>query len=162
MWRGNAVHKIIHYYEKGTINWDTVDPSLIGYFEAYTKAKAEMAGEVIMQESIVYNNIYKYAGTLDALWKCKDFDVLVDFKTGNIRPWHTFQLQLYSNCVGYLRPRKLVALELHDDGSYCPVYFNDTINDRALALSLPGLYNWKMNNNLIGVNKWAESKSVIH
>jgi hypothetical protein len=152
-WRGQAVHRAVHLFEKGTLDEQTLDETVAGYLEAYKKAKADLGFRVLGSEMRVFNGPGFYAGTLDLLvelaWnsKTEPRTFVIDIKTGKHQGWHVFQTALYANCFAQVTGTGI--LELSQDGTFdffqdCEFWFS-----RSLAITLPPLYLWKLNAGLI-------------
>ena len=142
--RGTVVHEIIELYEKGTLDESTIDPALRGYFESYLRAKD--AGLLPPErpsaiEKMVYSAKYKYAGTLDQMYRDNWIN---DLKTGKPQPEHELQLTAYWGTMPnayYFEPYKLTGTYLHEDGSIA-----DVIEYRcspSMWLSALAVYRWK-------------------
>lgn len=63
--KGHAVHAATEYFDKGTLDLDTVDPEIEGYLDAYRKFRQDFPVDILGIEVRLYHPRYKYAGTID-------------------------------------------------------------------------------------------------
>ncbi|MBT9167556.1 MAG: hypothetical protein DDT22_00941 [candidate division WS2 bacterium] len=112
MERGNAVHIATHLIDRGLLDWDTVDPRIEGFLEAYLKFKKESGIVFEYREVSLYDPIYRFCGTPDAFYP------LTDIKTGQENDvqlgayWHLLKTN------GYKVDKKAYSLLLFEDGTY--------------------------------------------
>lgn len=145
--RGTAVHLALHFLEKGTLDPFSVDKLIDPYIESYQKFKEVSGYKVLYHEKIVLHPGYGYAGSLDQVGLLNDAEVLIDFKTGEIQPWHALQTALYNAALPPLpdaHVRKRFALRLYPDGSMArAIPFEDPL-DYAVAVGAVQAYYWKL------------------
>lgn len=115
--RGTIIHQCIEWYENGTLDIDSIDPELRGYFDAYLSLRKSDLPKPTATEERVYSVRYKYAGTLDQRF---EDDWINDIKTG--RPHWTHGLQLTAYWLAKtdnlrIKPRRLTATYLRPDGT---------------------------------------------
>jgi hypothetical protein len=112
--RGEFVHKARHLDDMGMLDEESVDPEIAPYLEAWRRFRRE-SGFIIEQSEVpMMSKTLKYAGTPD---------VIGHFPSGNL---------------------KRGAVELHNDGKYKLVPFNDR-QDVGLWLSILAVHNAKRN-----------------
>lgn len=63
--RGKMVHRACEYLDKGTLDWETLDDSLLGYVEAWERFKTTTKAKVFQIEERVAHRALGYAGTFD-------------------------------------------------------------------------------------------------
>jgi len=111
--KGTAVHAVTQYYDKGTLDEDTIDPQIAGYLESWKRFRMDQDYMPIYYELFLHDPVMLYAGTLDRL-------PLLDLKSGAYVPWHSLQMAAYWNLArvnGYqaecLQP---MGVYLQEDG----------------------------------------------
>lgn len=77
--RGSAVHEAIENFAKYGI--EDCEPEHRGYFDGFMKWAKENMVEVVASEVMVYNQTYRYAGTLDLICNVRGERWLIDVKT---------------------------------------------------------------------------------
>ena len=84
---GTMVHRATHYYDENTLDWQTVDPVLVPYLEAWKQFRAEKHFTPLLMETCVYHAAYGYAGTLDRVGtadtRAGESLALIDIKCGD-------------------------------------------------------------------------------
>lgn len=146
--RGRIVHTYIEWYEQGMLDESSIDPDLIGYFEAWLAMKD--AGAVPANptaiEQRVYSEKYQYAGTLDLMYGDK---WIHDHKTGIESPVHGLQLSAYWLAVHpdfRDTPERLTCGYLRNTGEYKVV----TYPYEPLAwLAVLADFRWRLKNDCI-------------
>lgn len=119
--RGTLVHDIAMFYGQGMLDESSIDPSLMGYFDAIKRFYREEVGQVLDIERIVHNLKFGYAGMLDLLYLNRSHLLcLADFKTP-ITPhkanrWQTGAYAWAHPDRDKIRRRHAVMLRL--DGTY--------------------------------------------
>ncbi len=89
---GSYVHKAIHLLNRGTLNWDTVKPPILGYVRAYQKAQNALKFRVILSEVSLYVPKYGYACTPDGLIEIEGLGAPLELKSGQITSVHALQV----------------------------------------------------------------------
>lgn len=127
--RGSQVHRATHYLDEGDLDWDTVDPVIVPYLQAWERFKREKRFLPILMETLVYHPTYGYAGTFDRIGTadCGDGTApcMVDIKTGDgsmagpqlaayVEAWRAMQGDAFPGAV----PRHRWTVQLHDTGRY--------------------------------------------
>lgn len=114
MERGRAVHRATHLIDLDDLDWDTVDPRILGYLHGYVKFKAESGMTFEHIEEPMYHPIYDYCGTPDR-W---NNDEVYDIKTGEESE---LQLGGYGELISAKTnrmPRRAFTIKLNEDGTY--------------------------------------------
>lgn len=93
--RGDYVHKATHYDDTESLDYESLDPVIKPYLDAWRRFKKESGFVVEQSEEPKQSLLYHYAGTPD---------VIGHFPTGNL---------------------KRAAVELHNDGSYKLIPYAD-------------------------------------
>ena len=153
--RGRYVHEMIEWYEQDMLDETSIDPDLLGYFEAYLAAKA--AGEIPAKptaiEQRVYTEKYQYAGTLDLMF---GEDWIHDHKTGLETPVTGLQLSAYwlAKHEDYrVKPKRLTAGYYRPDGTYKIV---DYPYEPLSWISVLADFRWRLQHNRIK-QIWADT-----
>jgi hypothetical protein len=63
--RGKAVHKATEFYDKGTLDPESVDPQIEGYVRAWIKFREDYHFTPDFIEHKTHHPIYGYAGIID-------------------------------------------------------------------------------------------------
>lgn len=117
MTRGSMVHKVCEMWDIGTLDEESVDPQLAGYFAAYKKFRGEMDIEWTEIEKPRHDAALGYAGTPDRVGN----RIVLDIKTGSAQAWHGPQLAAYT-MLALEAPlntlTKRYGLYLAKDGTY--------------------------------------------
>ena len=143
--RGKAVHLATALYDRGDLDEDSVDPIVRPYLDAWIRFRAESGFVPEMIERIVWNENFLYAGTLDRTGTITGRQVLLDIKSGAAQPYTALQTVAYAECLDGNYQR--YAIELHDNGKYKPVAYNDR-QDRQVWYAYLMTRNWEFNNNI--------------
>jgi hypothetical protein len=112
---GTAVHKVL---EDLANNRPVISPPL-GHVDAVVDWWHTVHPETIEAEFFVYNHKLGFAGQPDLFYK--PGAVLLDLKTGSIRPEAFVQLNLYRLAMyesGFMAPRRMMLLDTKDDGTW--------------------------------------------
>ena len=88
MTRGSAIHLATEYFDKGTLDEDSVSDEIKGYLASWKQFRVDQNYTPTHIELKLYDPIYLYAGTLDRL-------PLLDLKSGAFAKWHRIQLAGY-------------------------------------------------------------------
>jgi len=138
---GKAVHKACELEWKETLDQTTLSTPVIPYLQAFKKFLRESKFKILAMEQIVYNSIYKYAGTTDIVAKnSKDLDFILDIKTGKKAKWHTIQTAGYS--LAMTKEHARACLYLADNETY-KLEQHANLKDKDVFLSALTVFNWK-------------------
>lgn len=140
--RGTRVHCFTEYLDQNDLDYDQVEDEELGYVRAWETFKKQSGFTIIRSEVKLYHPVFMFAGTFDREGMFPTGDMVVlDIKTGSISPATAFQLAAYEILIG--APRKRVAVELHDDGTYKIEVFGNH-RDQNMFLSALSMHNWKV------------------
>lgn len=119
--RGTLVHQAIALLVEQDLDWDTLDPVLVPYVQAFEAWRDAGAFIVEAAELRVCDPALGYAGTIDLLakrWQANTWvHYVVDIKCGVVPPTVGPQLAAYARCL-HDTWRFRACLNLRDDGSY--------------------------------------------
>lgn len=150
--RGRNVHTYIEWFEQDILDFDSIDPELEGYFNAYLALKnAKLIPDHPKRiEFRGWSEKYDFAGTIDQEF---EGDWLNDHKTGNKSPVHGLQLSAYWLMLHpdmKTKPARLTCDYLRRDGSYELV---DYPYEPLAWLAVLADYKWRLKNDCIR-NRW--------
>jgi len=139
---GTAVHKATELYDNNELDFDTLDPVLMPYIEAWDNFLHEYKPEILSVEQRIAS-MYGYAGTLDRYVSIKGKRVVIDIKSGTVVPKYTgLQLSAYGQAIteggGIVDERYVVHLQPYN---YKVVSFNNK-TDFITFKSALNLYRW--------------------
>ena len=148
MYLGSVVHEAIHYLNKGTLDWDSVDQRALGYVRAYESFLSRGSFVVKNSEKPRCEPIMQFGGRpdVDGLYNGKP--AIIDYKTGLLPKWVKIQLAGY--CVLMQNKNispydiKRIGLELHEDGSYKVEVYRD-VHDIDIFYAAYSVANWVRN-----------------
>lgn len=145
--RGTTVHLITELYDRGELDESTIDPELVGYFEAYKKFLADFRIVRFIAIEQIVSSPGLYAGTQDRLAVMADQKTIrYDIKTGQPHPTHGLQLTAYELADGDNKAELLIGVYLTADGTYKTVPYD---SEPLVWYALLRLHKWKTNNDLI-------------
>lgn len=141
--RGSALHAATHYLDQGDLNWETVDPVILGRLRQYQIFLDEVQPEILAVEEKVTNEALQYQGTLDRRVKIKGREGILDLKGPSRAPWQALQIVMYAACF----PRPLARWALHlSDERYQLIEHKDR-SDWDVAKAAITLVAWKEKTN---------------
>ena len=93
---GRAVHKAIHYAEKGTLDWAALHPDLEGPMAAYQKVKIDRGLRALATEIALVHPTWRYEGHPDWVGPLNEVGglALIDWKVSDTPDLKTARLQL--------------------------------------------------------------------
>lgn len=147
---GTAVHIACELHDKGTLDEAILDPQLKPYLDGWKLFRQEHSFQPEKIEEKLYSKIYRFAGTIDRIGKCRIDDslVIVDIKSGIVTPSIAIQLAAYELLVrehtGGKKTKRLVIF-LNNTGTYKMQLYKDKI-DTNIFLSALCIYNFKERN----------------
>ena len=147
--RGKIVHEIIELHCKGELDESSIDPELMGYFQAYLSCRSdhpEIFENLTEFEQMGYSEKYGYCGKYDAAGD----RLIVDWKTTALpSPVHGLQMS------GYWLSKHPDIVNDKPDGLYCPYFHLDgTYNlvkydfQPVIWLNCVAIYNWQKRNGI--------------
>lgn len=144
--RGQAVHRACELYDHGLLDYGSLDPSLVGYLDAWKKFESDTGFESELIEQRVVNPIYRYAGTLDRIGIMHNVAggprrTLLDIKSGAVQRWAALQIGAYEACF-VKKDYHRMAVELRKDGTYRTKDFTGH-SDKGLFCGLASAWHWK-------------------
>ena len=123
MERGTLVHTATEMIDKGTLDWNSLDPVLLPYCEAYAEFCSIMVNmeNLLISESPMYHPQHLYAGTPDRLVPVNGMASLIDIKSGGPHPTNLLQVAGYwemARAYLSLHISRAYILYLRNDGTY--------------------------------------------
>jgi hypothetical protein len=118
--RGRAVHKATELFDKGTLDWATVDPAIVGYVLAWDKFCEEYNVEHVQIEYKVYSELLRCAGIIDRLSFVRQKFTLLDIKSGDYKDSGALQTAGYDLMAqerGKTTEQRMIV-KLNSDGTY--------------------------------------------
>jgi hypothetical protein len=91
MERGTLIHKACELLVLDTLDWTTVDASILPEVETFAAWWKESRFKPLLVEGLVASRRYQFAGRLDLFGVWKTGLALIDFKTGAEFPAYRFQ-----------------------------------------------------------------------
>jgi hypothetical protein len=142
--RGSAVHAATHYLDQGDLNWETVDPVILGRLRQYQLFVDEVHPEILAVEEKVVNEALQYQGTLDRRVRINGREGILDLKGPSQARWQALQVAMYAACF----PRPLARWTLHlSDERYQLIEHKDR-HDWDVAKAAITLAAWKGNGHV--------------
>jgi len=147
--RGTKVHLACDYLDDGVLNWDSLDPRILGYVKSYQLGKQEYKFDVLESEMLVCDRLHRYAGTLDRIVEfSKDAKLgeligQIDLKSGQPHISHGYQTAGYNmglDAAGYSRHIPRFGLYLKEDGSMPGLKAYPDLQDFTVFESAVNLY----------------------
>lgn len=153
--RGHRIHSATHYLDENDLNWGTVRDEDLGFMMAYQKASKELELRHIRTEERLFHPTLMYCGKPDRVstWNLSKGQVVLEIKTGSVPPAAGLQTAGQDLLLPTLSiPRERAAIELHDDGTWRPVFFNgvEHESDRDIFLGLVATHWYKINHGIKG------------
>ena len=139
---GTAVHKATELYDNNELDFDTLDPNLLPYVEAWDMFLHQYKPEILSVEQRVAS-MYGYAGTLDRYAIINGKRTIIDIKSGTVVPKYTgLQLSAYGQAIteggGIIDQRYVVHLQ---PCNYKVLSFNSKMDFNIFKSAL-NLYRW--------------------
>lgn len=144
--RGQHVHAACHMLVAKTLEWRTLDPTLMPYVSACDKFLKENEIKVLVAEKQMADPGLKFAGTLDVLGIFRRNPCIFDWKSTATMP-RTAGPQtaaydyLYRRSMGG-RPMRRFGVQLLDDGTYKLFPFEDP-RDWSWFASALNIWHWR-------------------
>lgn len=142
---GKAVHRATELNDVGDLDDATLDPAIEPYLKAWKRFRYDTGFVVESLERVVFNPVYRYAGTLDRLGRFgggRGVSAIIDIKTGAPRKSTGYQLAAYLGALPIVeqRNRRRFACHLLADGRYALVEYVKP-SDWNVFLAALTLYN---------------------
>jgi len=147
--RGTMIHLATALWDRGVLDFDTVDPRITGYIEAYMKFRGEVGGKVLMREQYAESYNLGYCGTLDLVLNKSNAltptrPLLLDIKTNEADEVTRLQTMAY-RLLNY-SPRAIVkrgSVALKKDGKYVVKLYDKDAEDKAAWMACLQLVGWR-------------------
>lgn len=148
--RGKAIHLGCKYLSEGCLDWESVDPSIKGWLEAYSHFLSEGYFHPKENELALHHPLYLYGVTFDTFGFYKDVLSVIEIKSYTLPKWVCLQTAAQTMAVAVREgigwhKIKRYGLELHEDGTYRPPVLFDDPNDGPIFLAMGSAYTWKIN-----------------
>ncbi|HET9680187.1 MAG TPA: hypothetical protein VFP95_06480 [Gammaproteobacteria bacterium] len=143
---GTAVHQVTELYDNGDLDWASLDSNLVPYLSGYIRFLSETDAAPLHRELRVASKRYRYAGTLDGIYRMKRAHTLIDIKSGAVPRTAGLQTAAYENAAleSYgIKVKKRYCLQLKpDDYRLIPC---EGAQDLSIFISALNLRNWENN-----------------
>lgn len=138
---GTAVHLACELDDKGELDEDALDPSLVPYLAGWRKFSADHDVQWDLIEHQVHHKTLGYAGTLDRLGRVKGLATVLDIKSSaQLYPSVGPQLAAYQQASEKPSVQRM-AVQLKADGTYTAKTYTDP-SDWPVFASLLTLRTW--------------------
>jgi len=117
--RGRAVDELTELLDAGRLDWETLDPHLVGYATAYQRFLDETGFVMLDAQRAVIEPTGLWWGYQDKRGVIGDQPLVLDVKRGSTQDGDFLQLAMYALADGD-DPGRLI-LVLQPDGHYVPV-----------------------------------------
>jgi hypothetical protein len=149
---GTAAHRATEFYDKGTLDEESLDPNLRPYLDGWILFRQEYGFVPEIIEQPMYSKIYRVAGTPDRIgkWRIDDSLILPDIKTGfELSPANAIQLAgyelIFKEQLKGKHKIKRMSILLNGEGTYKIKEYVDK-NDMQIFLAALSVFNWKERN----------------
>jgi len=125
---GHYIHSACEYYDKGTLDEETLDDSLRGYLDAWKQFRMDTKFTPLLIEQPLQSRIHRFAGTPDRFGTIGNEFWLPDIKHGGYQPCDALQTAGYSLLLmeseygkaiaESRRPIKRMSVYLEPNGRY--------------------------------------------
>lgn len=92
---GSKIHLACEYYDRGTLNEETLDPVLAAYLTGWKNFLKDTGFKSRLIEQPMYSNIYNFAGTPDRIGIMDGHYCIPDIKHGGKQPCYALQTAGY-------------------------------------------------------------------
>lgn len=124
--KGKAVHSSTEYWDKGTLDADSIDLQIEGYTNAYRAFRRDLPLDILGIEVRMWHPVYHYAGTIDRVIKGNSHYLLF------LRPTGKYKLVEVKNIRTKFEVFRSAVMVT--SGKY---------TDEQLAIPLANLCQWK-------------------
>lgn len=155
MTRGKYIHAATEFIDRGSLDWEGLDPELTPFCKAYQSFIEDKRPEIILSEKPLYHAQHLFAGTFDRLVKMDGATAIIDIKSGVPSPSAAIQVAAYRELVkvseGFteaqlsmnLLPTKCFSLHLRDDGAYRLTEHRDFRKNFNVFLAALTVVRWR-------------------
>ncbi len=145
--RGRLIHLACEYYDRGELDFSTVDPQIRSYLDAYIKFLTDTKFKVTAVEYRLSHPTLFYAGTLDRIGILNQNEVLIDIKSG--AKVDTDELQgagYWELCrANGTSIKKIFDLYLKDNGNYSLIEIENPKFFLSVFLACLKITQWRQN-----------------
>jgi hypothetical protein len=143
--RGTYVHTACGMIDKGSLDWEGLDPILLPFCQAYRKYLDDTQHpEVILSEARFDHPQYQYTGQLDRILRRNNGGTfLVDIKTGAAHPAVDLQVAAYRELPHGHPVVKCYVLYLRNDATYRLVESKDHRKNFNIFLAALSIVRWR-------------------
>lgn len=146
LWCGQARHKAVELWVKGTLDLDTLHEDIRPSLEAFLKFQKETGFRPTHSEYKVWNPVYQVATRIDLLGEFPDgTEVIVELKSGTLAKQTAIQTALQDILMGAQKRRKRFGLSIPKTGKPNVVEYNSR-DDYSIAISAMNIANWRIKN----------------
>lgn len=145
---GQHVHQATDLFDRGELDWNTLDTNLVPYVSAWAKLLEETGAVVISSEQRVYHSKLKYAGMLDGrvLMPGQSLPCVLDRKTSaivhaTVGP-QTAAYREAAHAMGLPVSSTRYCAHLRRDGTYRLIKLTDPA-DFSMFISALNIHNWR-------------------
>jgi len=145
--RGNAVHYGTELYDQDNLDWDSLDPELRPYIDAWAEFRARTLFVPTLIEERVFHPGLMYAGTLDRAGLFDGEPSIIDIKSSTaLYPTVGLQTVAYAEALSAGNPALQkhtgrYAVQLKKDGKYVLKHYTDK-SDWPNFIALKTMTNW--------------------
>lgn len=140
---GTRVHRMLHFYNKGTLDMNTVTDDILPALNAYTEFVMATGFKPRRWERRVFDAQLWVAGQYDVEGElASGQQAFIDFKSGIVKAWTAIQVAGYARCAGAPHARRF-GLSV-GNGKPKLIEFKNP-NDVGLFVSAVSIHNWKLN-----------------
>lgn len=151
-WRGHAVHEMMNFFHKGTLDEKNLDPLLLPYLRGWRRFVGETGFRTLGYEIAFYHPVLHYGGRPD-VWGTVGKEIwITDYKSGPVSRVTGLQLAGYQMLLiacGEIPekgiPIRRIGIHLKNDGNYNLKPFDDD-NDLNIWTMIISVHNWGLNN----------------
>lgn len=141
---GTDVHRLLELYDKGTLDYDTVDDYIAPYLPSWVDFLDTTGAKIIEIEQKVYCERYQYVGTLDRVLEIDGRLSILDIKTGMKSPGHAIQTSAYVQAYNKDRRKKFDRYTWYIDKKHqWKIVKNDNPNDINIFLAALAVCKFK-------------------
>jgi len=152
--KGRAIHHAIHLHLKKKLDWDSVDPRIVGRLTAFERFMDDTSYEVIKSEMKLFSKRYQFAGTLDLwiqdpVWHRQGKNIIIDIKPPSPEPIVELQLGAYGLILQEhcgLKIKRAAAVCLNDNGRYTLKWVPNLTRAQKIFLACLTVSNWQKEN----------------
>ena len=151
---GNAVHAVINFKCKGTLDEESVDHILIPYLQGWDNFVEDFGYVCEKSEYQTHHPVYRYGMTCDQIGRITKGKYLGpavgDIKSGSPFPSHKYQLAGYKICVD--KKANTFILYLNPEfkpGGYKVVFAANNKREQGVFLSALTIFNVRREEGLI-------------